>query len=65
MTFNNVTVTVRWRVALEWDRVGRSYAVHVPGLPGINSQGRTKAEALMNIADAIHEYLLALHHATR
>ena len=33
------------------------YAVWVPGLPGCCSQGRTKAEALENIKDAITEYL--------
>jgi predicted RNase H-like HicB family nuclease len=31
-------------------------AVSVPGLPGCHSQGSTKAEALANIADAIHDY---------
>ena len=33
------------------------FAVSVPGLPGCHSQGNTEAEALVNIADAIREYL--------
>ena len=33
------------------------FAVSVPGLPGCHSQGKTKPEALANIADAIREYL--------
>ncbi len=33
------------------------FAVSVPGLPGCHSQGDTEAEALVNIADAIREYL--------
>ena len=33
------------------------YDVWVPALPGCCSQGRTEDEALVNIADAIREYL--------
>ena len=33
------------------------FAVSAPGLPGCHSQGKTEAEALENIADAIREYL--------
>jgi len=33
------------------------YSVSVPGLPGCWSQGKTEAEALDNIKDAIREYL--------
>lgn len=36
------------------------FAVSVPGLPGCHSQGETEAEALVNIADAIREYLDAI-----
>jgi len=35
------------------------FAVCVPSLPGCWSQGATEAEALENIALAIHEYLEA------
>ncbi len=37
------------------------FAVWCPGLPGCASQGITEEEALENIKDAIHEYLLAVH----
>ena len=33
------------------------YAILVPGLPGCWSQGKTEAEALENIKDAIQAYL--------
>jgi len=33
------------------------YSVSVPGLPGCWSQGKTEAEALENIKDAILAYL--------
>jgi predicted RNase H-like HicB family nuclease len=33
------------------------YSVSVPGLPGCWSQGKTEAEALKNIKDAITVYL--------
>jgi predicted RNase H-like HicB family nuclease len=33
------------------------FAASVPGLPGCHSQGNTEAEALVNIRDAIREYL--------
>jgi len=48
---------MRFRVALYPSEEG--YAVNVPGLPGCWSQGATEAEALVNIADAIREYLCA------
>jgi predicted RNase H-like HicB family nuclease len=35
-------------------------SVSVPGLPGCWSEGDSEAEALENIQDAIHEYLLAV-----
>lgn len=41
-------------VALKRSREG--YAVWCPGLPGCCSQGRTKAEAIENIKDAIMDY---------
>jgi predicted RNase H-like HicB family nuclease len=46
---------MRYQVALVRSEEG--YAVSVPGLPGCWSQGRTEAEALANIRDAISEYL--------
>ncbi|MBV9126604.1 MAG: type II toxin-antitoxin system HicB family antitoxin [Verrucomicrobia bacterium] len=37
------------------------YSVQCPALSGCWSQGKTEAEALANIADAIQDYLAALH----
>lgn len=34
------------------------YSVSCPGLPGCWSQGKTEEEALANISDAIHDYLI-------
>jgi predicted RNase H-like HicB family nuclease len=48
---------MKFKVALYPSEEG--YAANVPGLPGFWSQGATEAEALANIADAIHEYLAA------
>ena len=36
------------------------YSVFCPGLPGCWSQGKTEAEAMENIQDAIQEYLAAV-----
>lgn len=46
---------MKYTVLLEESEEG--FAVSVAGLPGCHSQGRTEAEALENIADAIREYL--------
>jgi len=37
------------------------YSVSCPGLPGCWSQGKTEAEAIDNIKDAIQEYLTAVY----
>ena len=39
------------------DESDEGFAVSVPGLPGCHSQGKTEAEAVANIKDAIREYL--------
>jgi predicted RNase H-like HicB family nuclease len=44
-----------YKVALLRSEEG--FSVWVPGLPGCCSQGTTEQEALLNIADAIREYL--------
>ena len=41
------------------------FAASVPGLPGCHSQGDTEAEALVNVADAIAEYLAVVNDLTR
>ena len=40
-------------------RSEEGFSVSCPVLKGCHSQGRTKAEALENIRDAIHEWLAA------
>jgi len=49
---------MKYQVALHKSDEG--YAVSCPGLPGCWSQGATEAEALLNIRDAIEEYLAAV-----
>lgn len=46
---------MKYKVALHESEEG--FSVWVPGLPGCVSQGATEAEALINIADAVREYL--------
>ncbi|MGH2541631.1 MAG: type II toxin-antitoxin system HicB family antitoxin [Ardenticatenaceae bacterium] len=36
------------------------WVIEVPSLPGCNTQGRTREEALSNIKDAIKAYIAAL-----
>ncbi|MBW4631200.1 MAG: type II toxin-antitoxin system HicB family antitoxin [Iphinoe sp. HA4291-MV1] len=38
----------------------KGFSFSVPALPGCWSEGDTEEEALINIQDAIHEYLAAL-----
>lgn len=37
-----------------------NYSASCPNLPGCWSQGETEQEAIENIKDAIHEYLVAI-----
>ena len=46
---------MKYPVALTETEEG--YSVSCPGLPGCWSQGKTEAEALSNIRDAIQDYL--------
>lgn len=46
---------MKYAVALT--RTEEGYSVSCPGLPGCWSQGTTEEEALLNIKDAIQEYL--------
>jgi predicted RNase H-like HicB family nuclease len=50
-------VSMKYKVALKKSKEG--YSVSCPGLPGCWSQGKTEDEALVNIQDAIREYLEA------
>jgi predicted RNase H-like HicB family nuclease len=49
---------VTYKVVLHESEEG--FSVSCPGLPGCWSQGRTEAEALENIQNAIAEYLAAV-----
>ena len=46
-------------------RTEEGISVSVPALPGCWSEGNTEAEALVNIQDAIQEYLAALEDQDR
>jgi predicted RNase H-like HicB family nuclease len=48
---------MKYKVNLEKTEEG--YSISVPYLPGCWSQGKTELEALENIKDAIHSYLVA------
>jgi len=50
---------VRYRVLIEQDEAGW-YVAECPSLPGCISQGKTRAEALKNIQDAIDGYIASL-----
>ena len=46
---------MKYKIALQHSDEG--YSVSVPGLPGCWSQGKTEAEALSSVREAIREYL--------
>jgi len=50
---------MKYRVLVEPDEDG-VYVAEVPALPGCISQGRTRAEALENVKEAIAAYLKSL-----
>ena len=50
---------MRYRVLIEQDEDG-VYVAEVPALPGCISQGRTRAEAVNNVKEAIAAYLESL-----
>ncbi len=50
---------LRFRVRVDQDEDGM-FVVECPNLPGCVSQGKTRAEALANIRDAIEGYLASL-----
>ncbi|MGI8603980.1 MAG: type II toxin-antitoxin system HicB family antitoxin [Verrucomicrobiales bacterium] len=49
---------MRYHVVLNVTEEG--YSVYCPGLPGCWSQGATEQEALINITDAIQDFLAAV-----
>jgi antitoxin HicB len=50
---------MKYRTIIELDEDG-NYTVQCPALPGCISEGKTRAEALANIKDAIGGYLASL-----
>ena len=50
---------MKFRITIEQDEDG-VFIAECPSLPGCISQGRTRAEALENIQDAIQGYLESL-----
>ncbi len=50
---------MKYRVLIEPDEDG-VFVAEVPSLPGCVSQGRTRAEALANVREAIAAYLESL-----
>jgi predicted RNase H-like HicB family nuclease len=50
---------MKFRVIITQDEDG-NFVAEVPSLPGCISQGKTRAEALANIKDAIAGYLYSL-----
>jgi len=48
---------MKYKIALH--KTDEGYSVSVPGLPGCWSQGFTEEEAILNIQDAIQEYIAA------
>ena len=50
---------MKYKIVL--NKTDEGYSVSCPGLPGCWSQGKTEAEALENIKDAIKEYLAAVY----
>ncbi len=52
-------MVMKYRVVVEQDENG-AYTSYVPALPGCLSQGKTRAEALASIKEAISLYLESL-----
>ena len=53
---------MKYRVNLKKTEEG--YSIWVPGLPGCWSQGKSEAEALENVKDAISAYLETVNKLT-
>ena len=53
---------MKYRINLK--KTDEGYSVWVPGLPGCWSQGKSEAEALENVKDAISAYLEAIDKIT-
>ena len=60
---NDWRCSMRYKVSLQ--KTDEGYSIWVPGLPGCWSQGKTEAEALENITDAIKAYLGTVEELTK
>jgi predicted RNase H-like HicB family nuclease len=58
--FGEVTDSVSMKYKVVLRQTDEGYSVSCPGLPGCWSQGKTEAEAIGNIRDAIAEYQAAV-----
>jgi predicted RNase H-like HicB family nuclease len=56
--YNPGGVNMEYKVVIQESEEG--FSVSCPGLPGCWSQGATESEALLNIQEAIREYLAAV-----
>lgn len=53
-------LTRKFKVLLEWDSEGAVFNVSVPALPGCNTYGKTREEALERSQEAITGFIKAL-----
>jgi len=53
----NRNLASKYEVDIWWSEEDRVYVAEVPELPGCMAHGKTRADALANIADAIHLWL--------
>jgi predicted RNase H-like HicB family nuclease len=58
-TYSRQIGSMKYRVVIEVDEDGM-FVAECPALPGCVSQGKTRADALANIKDAISGYLASL-----
>ena len=49
-----------YRIVLEWDPDWPGWAVTVPALPGCFTQGKTQAQALKRVREAIEVHIAGL-----
>jgi antitoxin HicB len=54
-----IGIQMKYRIIIEQDEDG-AYIAECSSLPGCVSQGKTRAEALINVKDAIEGYLESL-----
>ena len=60
MVREDINMTRKFKVILDWDEEYQVYAVTVPLLPGCVTQGKNREEALQRIEEAIVGHIKAL-----